>query len=240
MNTYSLKDLKTIWSAKSYLPYERFMHHFTLRYGYTEKQAIEAYKLFSEFPKSVYGSEELQLKVDKIIPLAISLVDELHKCWDMDSKITNIRYDEKDFKKLIYLEKEDEKEYKEVVLDFNHTSDILTYADLIKRGVVIVSLLRFCCDVQMKNTDKKLLIFEGDIFNTNDFYFGVKSNVYVAESKGTFKKLIYTKGKGYLRKGDLNYDEGSFNSYALTLNEWNKIGNTVTDFIKLTDDGDAD
>lgn len=57
MNKYTLKDLKNIYDAKSYLTKDRFVHYFTLRYGYTEKQAIEAFKLFSQFPRIIYGNE---------------------------------------------------------------------------------------------------------------------------------------------------------------------------------------
>jgi len=234
MNSYSIKDLNTIWNAKPYLPLDRFVHFFTLRFGYSEKEAISAYKVFSEFPKYVYGNEEMQNRIDKIIPLAIQVVDELHKCWDSKDTFHNISYNDKEYRKLVYLKNN---ETKELILDLHDANDIITYAELIKQGIKQISLLRFCCEVQLKNTEKSFKIFEGDFFDTNDLFFGVKSNVYVAEKNGNFKKLLYTKGKGYLRNGELNYDEGSFNKHCITLSEWVKIGNVTTDLIKLTDDG---
>ena len=234
MNTYSIKDLNTIWTAKGYLSLDRFVHFFTLRFGYTEKEAISAYKVFSEFPKHVYGNEEMQNKIDEIIPLAIKVVDELHKCWDMNNNFQNLSYNEKEIRKLVYSKND---EVKELILDLHDSNDIITYAELLKQEIKQIALLRFCDEVQIKNSDKYLKVFEGDFFDTNDLFFGVKSNVYVAEKNGTFKKLLYTKGKGYLRNKELNYDEGSFNQHCLSLREWVKIGNVTTDLIKLTDDG---
>lgn len=233
MNTYTLKDLNTIYTAKGYLPLDRFVHYFTLRFGYTETEAKDAYRVFSEFPKQVYGNEEMQHKIDKIIPLAIQIVDELHKSWG-NNHFKNLSYHEKEIRKLIYSK---DNEFKELVLDLCNPSDIITYAELLKQGIKQIALLRFCYEINLKNSDKKLKIFEGDFFDTNDLFFGIKSNIYVAEKNETFKKLLYTKGKGYLRNGELNYDEGSFNSHALSLTSWIKIGNIYTDLIKLTDDG---
>jgi len=233
MNTYTIKDLNTIWTAKGYLPLERFVHFFTLRFGYTETEAKAAYKVFSEFPQHVYGNEEMQHKIDKIIPLAIQIVDELHKSWD-NKDFKNLSYDEKDIRKLIYSIND---EVKELILDLYNPTDIITYAELLKQGIKQIALLGFCEKIQIKNSDNYLNIFEGDFFDTNDLFFGIKSNIYVAQKNDTFKKLLYTKGKGYLRNGELNYDEGSFNSHVLSLRSWIKVGNIYTDLIKLTDDG---
>ncbi len=233
MNSYTLADLNTIWTTQSYLSFDRFVHYFTLRFGYTEKEAIAAFKVFSEFPKHVYGDEEMQKRIDKIIPLAIQIVDEIQSSW-ANSTAKNISYDDKELRKLIYSK---DNEVKEVVLDLHRSTDIVTYAELIKQGVTQIALLRYCDEVEKKHTDKKLQIFEGDIFDTKDLFYGVKSNVYVAERTGNFKKLLYIKGKGYLRKGELNYDEGDYNSHVLLLREWVKIGNVTTDLVKLTDDG---
>ena len=235
MNTYSLKDLNTIFNAKTYLPLDRFVHYFTLRFGYTEKDAISAYKLFAEFPKQIYGTDEAQEKIDKIIPLAINLVDELHKNWESNSRFKNLSYDDKELRKLIYSEND---EVKEVVLNLHDTNDIITFSEMLKRGIKSISLLRYCCKTQLKNSDKQLQVFEGDLFDTNDMFWGVKSNIYVAEKDSTFRKLIYIKGKGYIDKnGELNMEDNSYTSYVLSLAEWRKIGNTTTDLIKLTDDG---
>jgi hypothetical protein len=233
MNTYTIKDLHTIWNERHYLSLDRFVHYFTLRFGYTEKDAIAAYKVFSEFPKHVYGdNEEMQEKLDKLIPLALQLVGDLQTAWEQNSQLKNIEYTEKEIRKLIYSK---DGEIKEVVLNLHAAEDIITYAELLKQGIEQKALLRKCCDVKIENTDKWVDIFEGDFFNTNDNWYGVKSNVYVAQKNETFKKLLYIKGKGYVINGELNYDEGRFTPYVLRT--WVKLGNVTMDLVKLTDDG---
>jgi hypothetical protein len=232
MNTYTLNDLQTIFNAKGYLPYERFLHYFTIRYGYTTKQAEQAYKAFVDFPKQIYLNDEQKAIIDEVIPKAIAIVDELFNCWENNREIQNIKLGEKDIRKLIYQKGED---IKELIIDIYHAEDIITYAELLKQGVKQFALLKFCTEVQILESKEYLKIFEGDIFNTNDSWYGIKSRVFVAQSVGTFKEILYTKGKGYLSKGELNYNEGSFTPYVLR--EWTKIGNITTDLVKLTDDG---
>ena len=238
MNTYTLKDLNTIYNAKMYLPKDRFVHYFTNRFKYTEKEALELFKVFAEFPKNVYR-EDLFVKLDQIIPLAITLVEELHNSWQQNSKLENIRYDRKDYKKLIYLNNETN-ETKEIILNFFASEDIITYAELLKQNITQIALLNYCTEVNIRESKEYLKIFEGDIFDTNDLFFGVKSNIYVAEEDGSFKKLLYIKGKGYLKnRQELNYDDGSYNSHCLTLREWHKIGNIYTD-IKVLHDAETE
>lgn len=235
MNTYTLKDLETIFSAKGYLPLERFVHYFTLRFGYTEREASEAYRLFSSFPKNIYGNEEMQARIDEIIPLALQIVNELQHSWNLTDKFQEYILRDKELRKLIYKQNG---EIKEVELDFQNSIDILSYAALINQQIEPIALLCFCEKINNKNDNFKYLkIFEGDIFNANDSFWGNKSNIFIAQKNGTFKKLLYIKGKGYLRRGELNYDDGSFNSNCLTLTDWVKIGNVTTDLVKLTDDG---
>lgn len=235
MNKYSLEDLNVIFNCKMYLTRDRFVHYFTTRFGYTEKDASDAFRLFLDFPRKIYGTVTDMENIDKIIPLAIQITEDLHKSWSQNSELKNINYDDKLLRKLIY---EKDGEQKELVLNLHDSNDIITYAELLKQGIKQIALLSFCCDIDKMINDKneKISIFEGDFFDTNDKYWGNKSNVYVAEKNEVFRKLIYIKGKGYLIKGELNIDEDkSYNSYALRLDEWTKMGNVTTDLIKLTD-----
>jgi hypothetical protein len=233
MNKYSLKDLNIIFNAKQYLPFDRFLHYFTLRFGYSDKDARKAYNVFCAFPKHISENEEMQNEFDKIIPLAIELVNDLQKAWELNSEFKNYSYERPELRKLIYIQSG---ETKEVVLNLHDVKDIITYAELLK-FIRPIALLKYCCSVPIRNSKEYLDVFEGDIFDTNDLYFYPKSNVYVAEQNSTFKKLLYIKGKGYLLNNELNTEEGSFSEYVLRINECEKIGNVTTDLIKLTDDG---
>lgn len=236
MNKYSLEELHTIFNAKQYLPSDRFVYYFTLRYGYTEKDAKEAYKLFSAFPTMVYQNNKYDLKeIDKIIPLAIQIVEDLFKAWELNTKFEKIKYnDEGDYRKFIYTQNG---ESKELVINIHDTNDIITYAKVLKQDIQPTALLKFIAEIEDKN-NQKLKVFEGDFFDTYDGYYGAKSRVFIADSRGHFKHLLYTKGKGYLYKGEPNYDEEkTYSKYAVSMENWKKIGNIYTDMVKLTDDG---
>ena len=232
MNTYTLEDLRTIDETKRYLTRDRFVHYFTTRFSYTERDANEAYNIFIKFPNCIYNHEDIT--VDAVIPKAIQIVKDMENGWDKNGQLKNLKYDEKELRKLIYKKGED---IHELELNLHDANDIITYSCLLQQeDFQQISLLRFCCYIQIKNTDKYMNIFEGDIFNTNDSFYGNKSNVYVAETRSTFKKLLYIKGKGYLNKGQLNIDEEhSYNSHCLSLKDWEKIGNTTQNIKILSD-----
>lgn len=232
MNTYTLSDLKEVYNAKMYLTKDRFVHYFTKRYSYTERGAIEAFNLFSKFPLCVYNNREEN--IDTIIPLAIKLVKELIDAWDKNRQFENLKYDDKELRKLIYKKGDD---MFELELDLHDGNDIITYACLLQQdNFSQIALLRFNSRINVKNSDNKLNIYEGDIFNTNDSFYGNKSNVFVAEKDEKFSKLLYIKGKGYLLNKELNKEqEGKYNSYAITLDEWQKIGNIYQNIYILSD-----
>jgi len=233
MNTYTLKDLKTIWQYKGYLSLDRMVHHFVARYGYSEKEATEAWKVLTEFPQHVYGDEKKQALIDKVIPLVIELVDDLQKSWEQNNKFQNQELHLKEIRKLIY-DKGKEKNL-EWILDLHKSEDIISYAALLKQDILQKALLRKCSDIKYKDSDKYLEVFEGDIFDTHDNWYDRRSKVYIAQTKNSFKEVLYIKGKGYLKKGEPNYEEGSYSDYALRT--WTKIGNIYQNLVILTDDG---
>ena len=240
MTRYSLKELATILNCKHYLTRDRFIHYFTVRYGWKESVAAEAYKLFLGFPRLVNSTvEETQSQYDIILPKVIELVDEMMDSFDMTPK--NIRisdYCNKEFQKIIYKEND---VVSELIINIYNPSDIITYAELLKRKPEVLAMLALCTTAhgkpEGKSESRDIQIFEGDIFNTYDQYWGGgKSNIYVAFKNDTFKKLLYIKGKGYLINDELNIEEErSYNSHALTMNEWAKIGNIYINMDILSD-----
>lgn len=86
-------------------------------------------------------------------------------------------------------------------------------------------------------------VYDGDVIlaylDRPDFWGSDARNcgLYVC-AKGCYKKLLYTPGKGYVRKGEPDYDddfkldigEDSFNSHVLTMSQkWKRIGNVHVD-----------
>ena len=229
MKKYTLKELSIIYNCRHYLSRDRFMHYFVNRYGYPEDTAREAFKMFADFPRKIYNEDAHQL-LDEILPQAIELVEEVQNGVHIPYEINQ----EKDYKKLVY--KENDKVI-EFVMDMSNSSDIIAYAGILKRRVEVIGLLPFCCRIYDGAKDKETLIFEGDLFDTNDGYWSQSnSNVYVADKNESFFKLNYIKGKGYLLDGELNRDdERAYNYHVLTLNKYAKIGNVLTHLHVLSD-----
>lgn len=229
MKNYSLKDLQLIFNCKYQLSKDRFIHYFTTRYGYNDRIAKEYYDYFICFPNAIKKNGEL---FDLIIPKALELLKEIET-------VPHIPYSykiEKDYRKIIY--KEGDKQ-NETIFDLSNSNDIISYSELLRRTAVeIIAVLPFCTSVY-KN-DKTTLVFDGDLFNTYDKYWGEKSNIYIAQKNNTFKRLIYIKGKGYILNDNPNIDEErSYNSHCLTLREFTKIGNVVTDLNILADNPES-
>lgn len=226
---YSLKDLGTIFNTRHTLTRDRFIHYFTLRYNYSEKQADEAHRLYSQFPKGIYNEKENEI-LDKIIPKALELYNELQEGWEKRN-LLKIRYDKKLIKKLVFKK---DGEVKELVLDFHDANDIITYAELLKnKEIELIALLSLSCELHQEPSP---FVFVGDIFDTNDKFWGNKSDVYVAQEKGSFKRLLYIKGKGYTIGENLNYEEDQlYTSYVIKLDDHEKIGNIFIDYSVLTE-----
>lgn len=236
MKKYSLEEIENISSIMWTLTYDRWLHYTATRFGWTEKESAAGYKILKDFPRKIKGNED---SLGKIIPIALEIVAELRTCWD-NGNIANIDHYDKEIRKLVYREKDSE-EIKEIVFDLHEAENILAYAALIKREIEILLLLRRCCEVSMPTENGKdtyMDIFDGDIFNTHDDWYGVKSRVFVATKDENFKQLLYIKGKGYLMNGELNYEQGTYSSHVLS-KECVKMGNIYLkeDLIKLTDDG---
>jgi hypothetical protein len=231
---YTLQQINDIMVSKNYLTMDRFVHYFTTRYSFSNKSAEAAFKKYITFP---WGYRPNNLEEIELTNLILGYVIELYHSISAGVNIRpeNIGWNAaKDLRKLIYTESG---ESKELVIDFNDSNDIITYAELIRRQVKIIALLNCSCETSKDKT--YIPVFEGDFFNTYDEYYGNKSNVYLAtKEKGVFKRLLYIKDKGYLLKGKPNIDEGSFNSHVLSMQNWIKMGNIYTDLHLLADTED--
>lgn len=222
---YSLEDLNRIFQCKSHLNIERFVHYFTHRFGYSERAAKDAYKIFRDFP--IYDPQEREV-LDIIIPMALQIVDDIQKAWDKKPQNLTFNY-EKVLYKLIYKDSE----IKEIIINLHEPNDVITYAGILQRDVEIIAFLKLVETFHHKGKDQHA--FDGDYYDSFDDFWGSKSNVYLACAKEKcFKRLIYIKGKGYLLNGEPNIDpEGQYNAHALTLRKFVRLGNIYTDLEKL-------
>ena len=233
MKSYTLEDLQIVDNSKGFLTQDRFVHYFTTRFSYTERDAKKAFLLYTKFPQKLHSTEFKE--VDSVVDLAIQLLKDMQDAWDKNRQLKNIEYNSKELRKLIYTKGDIEHELE---LNLHDANDIITYACLLQQeDFKQTALLRYCGEIDIKGQkDKCLNVFEGDIFNTNDSFYGNRSNLYIAESLEKFSKLLYIKGKGYMKNGELNIEEEhEYSIYAVSSTEWTKIGNATQNLDILLD-----
>lgn len=249
----SIAELGEIFDCRFHLTSDRFVFYATTQYGYTEKQAIEAYKqlrLFPKFIQNVPTSDESFKSYDKIIPMAFEIVKNLKKSWKqmegVEIPALNDSYKKEKLMKLCYHLPE-QTELNEIEINIYDPTHIISYAKLLESGIKPVCLLTLVDEINKKPNDngvvESMKVYDGDMFTTYDDFWGDKrSNIYVAELSEngyvSYKRLLYIKGKGYLKKnGELNYDlDSSFSSYAVTGQaNYDKIGNRYLDVSMLKD-----
>ena len=238
MKQYTLSELKQILSDKYFLPKDRFIHYFVNYYGYSERESSEMFQEFIKFPRNLINNQVDEARIDEIMQKALKVIELFKFIPITPYQFNDTNERNKTFtNKVLYVENNVRKE---VVINFKNTMDILLFSEIISRKVEIVSMLNYCCEVSQKDESNSyspnLTVFQGDIFDTHDKFYGTKSNIYVAQENGVFKKLLYIKGLGYIHNNKLNYEDDSYNSYALTFNSFSKIGNIYEDISFLSDE----
>lgn len=232
-NLISIDFLVQVINSKYYITKERFTHYFTNKYGFDKNKVEESWKIYSSFPNRI--TEENHEYILDILNKVIEVHEMFQNSWDKRPK--NIEYSyNKDIRKIIYKGKES-KDITSVIIDMYDSSDIIVYSDILKRDVEIIANLKMINEINIENSKDTFKIFQGDFFDTFDKYYSdSKSTVIVGMEKDSYKKLLYIKGKGYLKnKNELNYDEGTFTVYKLTLNDYKYMGNIHTDLYLLKD-----
>lgn len=144
-----------------------------------------------------------------------------------------------------------ERQYSE--LDLTCQDTYVSIGRMIDNGNVVEAIIRQadridstsgCMSLEPKERGSRSFnVYDGDVIlaylDRPDFWGSDARNcgLYVCV-KGCYKKLLYTPGKGYVRKGEPDYDEDftldvgddSFNSHVLTMTQkWKRIGNIHID-----------
>lgn len=163
-------------------------------------------------------------------------------------------------KMVVWAPKDDEKDIQYSEFSLRNVEDYVTIGDLIKSGVNLYGILdqmdtihnTSCCMslTEKERGSRSFKVYEGDVilaYLKNPRWWGDDARhcgLYLCQGKA-YHKLLYTPGKGYIRKSqpdideefELNIGDDRFTSYVLTLGQkWQRIGNIniSTDF--LTED----
>lgn len=145
----------------------------------------------------------------------------------------------------VYYRKGEEGSLSTMCIDLRQKEDVIKYALLLQQDdIEIIYRLDFHERVQVNfketnNTDKEIDIYNGDIIfcsDTDRWSFSDNSGAYVCIN-GCYKRLMYTKGRGYLRRGEPDFEQDEngkdcryrnyvFNSYD---RHFQIVGNMYTD-----------
>lgn len=230
MKKYTIEEFSQIIRCKHYLNFDRFSHYFMAKFELSEHQTETAYKVFQQYP-TYAADEEYQKLLNRMLPHCFVLVQQMESAWERLNPIS-IDYDDKYIQKLVY--KSGDKHF-ETVFDLHCIPDLIVYAEMLK-NTKIEPIKLLPLSTTWYNDGKDIQIFVGDIFDTTDRFYGNKSNLFVAQEKGQFQKLLYIKGKGYVQNKKPNFDtERTYNNYVIKT-EHRKIGNIHIDFSMLFDD----
>jgi hypothetical protein len=139
-------------------------------------------------------------------------------------------------KKFFYKEGQ---EITSVKFNLNDDRDIIMAADFLGQNPEIIAVVDFFEIINERN--QKIDVFDGDVFSTRDDLssFDKKDGDLYLCTNRVYKKLLYTKGKGFLRNGQPDIDDDDCNHYAATLRDsFIKIGNIYADASFLVESGE--
>lgn len=235
MKQYTLQQINDTLRDRYYITRERFFHYLTILYGYEQNKIQRLWKMYEAFP--VWGHaaagdmEDILDKVSTIVPLIVN--DKLHK---VSQRTRAIR-------KQVHYRLREEEETLSVDINLNSAADVILYANLLQQEYIsIVAVLDFVERISgriLGNDLREYLdCYDGDIFTTIDESYSTshEDNIYVCDD-GTYRRLLYTKGRGYLRNGepDYDYDNGYDKNILTCCKSVRRIGNIYIDASVLVD-----
>lgn len=225
MKKFTLQEISEIMYNRYTLTEERFKYYFSSMFGWDKDKIEKAIKLYFNFPLVILNNTKDVDFLSEILEYAQKVLDIL--------QAENISYHRNDVIKPVIREyhyKENDK-VNSIEVNFNFDTQVIAYSEILRRGCEIVAVLDYVetIDYRKHCQDKgQVKVFDGDIFALyEDRMWSRRSSTVIVCNKGVFQPLLYTNGKGYMRKGEPDYDQDSqYNSYVITgAEDWRKIGN---------------
>lgn len=232
-NKYSLSDFEKLLSAKWRITIDRFMNYYGSKYPNISNSEInQLFKKIDSIPYDMGGVPENF--IDDVLEI-MNIIDVVDRHVSPIGK--NIEFGK--IKVFYSIGSSFEKIIESKIFDFNDNVDVVSYAELLKNNEIeIVSICNQISSIS-KNKQGWVDVFVGDFFSVKDNYWGVKSNIILVDMYGNFRRLLYIKGFGYLNS-DLspNMDDDKLNGHSVSLGDWERLGNIVTDIHLLRDNDD--
>jgi hypothetical protein len=221
VKSYNLEELTKFLNGKYYFSRERFFKYFTAL-GKTEKAISGFWSVFEHLPLCRDEDEAV---------IADYVIEKLSE-FPRGVSVENHYYEPRKNKKKIFYRTENEIASFEI--DLNEAADIILYAEFLKTNQTLIVAVDFIENIH--RNDKRINIYDGDIFVTSDrWYQRQDGDVYVC-NKGPYQKLLYTQGRGYIRNGKPDFDEKECSPYVLTgKDKFVYVGNIYVDMSFLVE-----
>jgi hypothetical protein len=220
---YSLSALREMENRKYFFTKERFFRYFSILGK--KKEEIETYfQLWNRFPN--YTDEELET-ADFVIQKILDYPENGSLC-----RAYRFGYEYRPNKKRVYYQNGNAIASFEI--DLNEWDDVILYAEFLKGKPEVIVAVDFIEELSKNNNSIK--VFDGDVFSTSETWgFGKDGEVFMYY-RYSYRRLLYTQGRGYIRNGRPDLDERECNHYALTLKDkFQFIGNVYADASFLVD-----
>jgi hypothetical protein len=233
MKKFTLKQINEIFRDRDYVTRDRFYHYFRIKYGFDDDRLKQYWSTYEKFP---YWDDRQHPVMEDIIEKVSDLIAFMKN----GSLTYNVRSSFTPVRKLVHY-KTRQGDTDSLDVNFNDTADILLYAEIIKKQYEIIAILDFV--EKISRSDKYTDVFDGDVFSTVDTWHSYESGDLFLCDKGTYKKLLYTIGEGYLRDGVPCCDKkhSNYNQHVLTLKDsFHKLGNIYLDASFLIDNNNND
>ena len=245
MQNESIKQLletaREIREWNGYVTKERFLGYAQARYGYDKDCAEMFFDVYSRITRLEHW--RLQKVEDPVLYRAIDIARGAYEAVCKGGHISVIANKPRTPKYRIYYRTEEGGQILQMDLNLCEKEDVIKYSLLLQQeGVEIVNRVDYYESVEVRYKDKnevKIAIYDGDIIfcsDTGRFSFADNSGCYVCMD-GCYKRLVYTPGRGYIRRGELDieqdkddedsrYNDYVFNSYD---REFKVVGNIFID-----------
>lgn len=231
----------SLWNG--YVTKERFLGYAQAKYGYDKDRAEVYFDVWSRIIRLDHW--HLQKVEDLLLYRAIDIARGAYEAVCKGGHISVIANEPRTPKWRIYYRTEEGGEIRQMDINLREKEDVIKYAMLLQQeGVEIENRVDFYEHVSVRHernerNGTKVAIYDGDIIfcsDTGRFSFADNSGCYVCMN-GCYKRLVYTPGRGYIRRGELDieqdkddrdcrYNDYVFNSYD---REFKVVGNIFID-----------
>lgn len=228
-----------LWNG--YVTKERFFGYAQAKYGYDRNCAEKFYDVWERIAQLNFW--RLKKVEDPVFYRAIDIARGAYEVVCKGGHISVIANEPRTPKWRIYYQTEEEGQILQMDLNLREKDDVIKYSLLLQQdGVEIVNRVDYYESVDVRYKDKngvKVAIYDGDIIfctQASSFSFCDNSGCYVCID-GCYKRLMYTPGRGYIRRGELDieqdkddkdcrYNDYVFNSFD---REFKVVGNIFID-----------